>query len=49
MGKLPTELGGLTNGQIDWLYECIVDKYNRQAEVLRGAEGALVFDSKPQG
>jgi hypothetical protein len=49
LGKLPAELRGLSNGQIDWLYECIVDKFSRQAEVLRGADGALVFDSQPQG
>lgn len=43
MGKTPDELAGLEEGQVDWLYYGILDKFKRQAEVMKGQEDALVF------
>ena len=45
LGKVPTELAGLEEGQIDWLYFGIVEKYQRQTEAMKGAESAVVYNS----
>ncbi len=45
MGKTPDELAGLSDGQVDWLYYGIVDKYERQANIMKSTEDKVVFDA----
>ena len=42
---MPSELRGLNDIQIDWLYYGIVEKFKKQAETLKNTEGALEFSS----
>jgi hypothetical protein len=45
MGKTPDELAGLEDGQVDWLYYGIIDKYDRQAKMMKTQENVLEFNS----
>lgn len=46
MGKTPEELDGLTDGQVDWMYYGIVDKYEKQAAAMKSSEDSIVFESQ---
>lgn len=43
MGKTPNELAGLEEGQVDWMYYGIIDKFRRQADVMKSSEDAVTF------
>lgn len=44
-GMRPPDFVGMSDGQIDWMYYGLVDKFRKEAEVFKGTQDSISFSA----